>query len=988
MENMGNREDAAGELLLDALSLPPQQRTAFLEQACRDAPELHELVRKLLAENDRAAGFLADPLRTPPIDEHTSAGTFQVKQRLTAGTKVGRYAIVEPLGAGGMGVLYKAKDPELNRFVALKFLPDAQAQDPQALERFRREARAASALNHPNICTVYEIGRFGEASFIAMELVAGQTLKHRIDGHPLELNVLLALAIEIADGLDAAHTNGIIHRDIKPANILITDRGHAKIVDFGLAKLVPGLSAGPGTLEESPARGAPGEELTTPGFMLGTISYMSPEQAAGKELDARTDLFSLGVVLYEMATGLQPFRGKSAAIIFDGILNHQPVPPTQINASLPERMNAIIDRALAKDRALRYQNAADLRGDLQQLMQQTGRNAGDADFSGQRSAKGKETKQTPAETTTRIARKSLYLLAAATLALAIFAGGLLWHHSSRNPVPPSKEWEQLTFFTDSAVYPALSVDGRMLSFIRGSTSSGSPASELPASFLGPGQIYVKLLPGGEPVQLTHDGTEKLAPSFSPDNASIAYSTYDPWNTFEVPVLGGSPHILLPNSSSLTWIEGGKRLLFSETREGAHMVVVTTDESRGNSRDVYVPAGKRSMAHHSYLSPDGRRVLIVEMDSRGAILPCRLVPFEGTNEVKVVGPPNGSCLGGGWSPDSQWIYLTAKTDDYHVWRQRVPDGEPEQLTFGPTSQEGIAMAPDGKSLITSVGTQDRTAWLHDKDGEHQVSSEGNTLAPKFSADGRNLYFLMANGQTRGMELWSKDLSSGRVEKVLPGYAMQQYSVSNDGKEVAFSMSDQSGRSNLWIASTSRRSAPRQFSSAFVEDSPFFLPDGDLLFRAIEGGSNFVYRMKPDGTGRSKISPQRVLDFLSVSPDGRWSAVVVPSSNEDHAWATMAIAVDGSATVPLCAGYCSLSWDNTGRYAFLFETELFDGSYRIPVAHDTGLPLLPASGFASAKELRNSKMNTLIPWYVESAISPTIYAYTREDSRRNLYRIQLP
>jgi serine/threonine protein kinase len=979
---------SAEELFGEALELPPESRSAFLDQACRETPEVRSLVEQLLQKHQRAGSFLVDPLLTPPSDEHTLSGSFPIKRRLTAGTTVGRYVIAEPLGAGGMGVLYKAKDPELNRFVALKFLPDAQAQDAQALERFRREARAASALNHPNICTVYEIGRFGEASFIAMELVTGQTLKHRIAGHPLELNVLLAIAIEIADGLNAAHANGIIHRDIKPANILVTDRGHVKIVDFGLAKVVPGLSANSGILEESSA----GEELTAPGFMLGTISYMSPEQAAGKELDARTDLFSLGVVLYEMATGLQPFRGKSAATIFDGILNHQPVPPTEINASLPARMNEIIDRALAKDRALRYQNAADLRGDLQQLTQQSGQKVDDTDFSGHRSAQGtgqgKEEKRTPAETTTRIARKNLYLLAAAALVVAIVAGGLLWQHFSRKPMPPSKEWEQLTFFTDSAVYPALSVDGRMLSFIRGSNSSGSPASKLPASFMGLGDVYVKLLPGGEPVQLTHDGTTKLAPSFSPDNASIAYSTIDPWNTLEVPVLGGSPHILLPNSSSLTWIEGGKRLLFSEMREGAHMVVVTTEESRGNGRDVYVPAGKRSMAHHSYLSPDGRQVLIVEMDSRGSILPCRLVPFEGTNEVKVVGPPNGGCLAGGWSPDSQWIYLTAKTDDFHLWRQRVPDGEPEQLTFGPTSQEGIAMAPDGKSLITSVGTQDRTAWLHDKDGEHQVSSEGNTLAPKFSADGRNLYFLMANGQTRGMELWSKDLSSGRVEKVLPGYAMQEYSVSNDGKEVAFSMSDQSGRSNLWIAPTSRRSAPRHLSSALVEDSPFLLPDGDLLFRAIEGGSNFVYRMKADGTGRSKISPQRVLDFLSVSPDGRWAVAAVPSFDEDLPWATMAIAVDGSATVPLCAGYCSLSWDSTGKYAFLYAFgALFDGSYRIPVAPDTGLPLLPTGGFASVKELSNSKMNTLIPRRVESAMNPTTYAYTREDSRRNLYRIQL-
>ena len=204
-----------------------------------------------------------------------------------------------------------------------------------------------------------------------------------------------------------------------------------------------------------------------------------------------------------------------------------------------------------------------------------------------------------------------------------------------------------------------------------------------------------------------------------------------------------------------------------------------------------------------------------------------------------------------------------------------------------------------------------------------------------------------------------------------------------------MSGQSGRSNLWIAPTSRRSAPRQFSSAFVEDQPFFLPDGDLLFRVIEGGSNFIYRMKADGTARSKISPQRILDLLSVSSDGRWAVAAVPSSDEDHPMATMAFAADGSATVPLCADYCSITWDDTGRYAFLSDFEVqFSGSYRIPVAQDTGLPMLPAGGFANAKELRNSKMNTLIPVHVESALSPAIYAYTREDSRRNLYRIQLP
>ncbi len=435
----------------------------------------------------------------------------------------------------------------------------------------------------------------------------------------------------------------------------------------------------------------------------------------------------------------------------------------------------------------------------------------------------------------------------------------------------------------------------MLAFIRAGNS-----------FLAPGDVYVKLLPGGEPVQLTHDSKTKVGLSFSPDNSRIAYSIAEPWDTWEVPVLGGEPHLMLPNASSLTWIEGGKRLLFSEIKEGLHMAVVTTDDDRANSRDVYVPAGKRSMAHHSYLSPDGRWVLIVEMDSRSEIIPCRIVPFQGTNDVRVVGPPTGACLSGAWSPDGNWIYLTAKTDDFHIWRQRFPDGKPEQFTFGPTSQEGIAMAPDGKSLITSVGSEDRSVWLHDKDGDHPISSEGNTSLPRFSSDGHSLYFLRTNGQAGNDELWIKDLNSGKEERILKDYPMQEYSagrdvkqaysVSRDGKEVAFAMKDQSGHSNLWIAPTSHRSSPTRISSEAVEDSPFFLPDGDLVFRAIEGGSNFLYRMKADGTGRRKITPERILDIESVSPDGRWVVVGAPNPDEEYTASAKAFPVDGGAPVP--------------------------------------------------------------------------------------------
>jgi serine/threonine protein kinase len=881
------------------------------------------------------------------------------------GQTISHYRVQGQLGKGGMGVVYRAQDVRLGRSVALKFLPQDLAGDPQALERFQREARAASALNHPSICTIYDVGEQEGRYFIAMELLEGKTLQHRIAGRPLPNEEIFELAIQLADALDAAHGEGIIHRDIKPSNIFVTERGQAKILDFGLAKKGHRRRVAEGAGASSMPTGSLSEEhLTSPGSAVGTVAYMSPEQARGEELDARSDLFSFGAVLYEMSTGRPPFSGSTSAVIFDGILRQNPTPVHRLNPETPPGLEQIVQKALEKDRTLRYQSASELRADLKRLRRDS-----------------ESGKATVVVAPARKPRRALLIGAGLALAVASVVGYLFLRSRTASP-PAASDWVEVTNFADSVTSPTLSPDGHMLAFVRG-----------PSTFYGLGQIYVKLLPNGEPKQLTHDDLPKMAPAFTPDGSQIVYTAVDPrfnWNTYAVPVLGGDSRLLLPNGAALTWI-GERQLLFSEIKSGINMAIVTSDESRMQERDIYVPPTARGMAHRSALSPDRRNVLLAEMDNNGW-LPCRLVPFSGADASRPVGPADSHCTYVAWSPDGKWMYFSANTGNgFHLWRQRFPDGEPERLTFGPTEQEGLALDPSGGSLVTAAGTEGSTLWMHDQNGDRQISAEGFAAVPRFSPNRKKLFFLVLSytlgeaGFING-ELYAADRGRGQLSPVLPGVQMSGYDISPDGQQVVFAAYDPQHRPHLWMAPLDRSTSPRQL---FAEegDQPLFAPDGVIYYRARQADLNQLFRYEPDGT-REKVKAPSVHELNSISPDGKWiSAWAQDPANPKHS-GTFAINTQDGHAVEVCPS-CYVFWTGDGRSLAIVADFLGRGAektYIVPLKAGEDLPRLPEGGWQTEADLGPRGVR-VIDKRAFPAPGGQGYAFLEQSFHRNLYRIPL-